>query len=45
MDPDKRRVFVLLTNRIHPGVRAFDMKAVRQQFNTLAVEEAGGLTV
>ncbi|MGA9774120.1 MAG: serine hydrolase [Blastocatellia bacterium] len=39
IDPDKRRVFVLLTNRIHPRVSAFDMKEVRQQFNTLAVEE------
>lgn len=41
IDPDKRRVFVLLTNRIHPRVSAFDMKEVRQQFNTLAVEELG----
>lgn len=39
IDPDKRRVFVLLTNRIHPRVSTFDMKEVRQQFNTLAVEE------
>ena len=43
MDPDKSRVFVLLTNRIHPRVCAFDMKAVRQQFNTLAVEETSEL--
>lgn len=41
IDPGKRRVFVLLTNRIHPRVSAFDMKEVRQQFNTLAVEELG----
>jgi CubicO group peptidase (beta-lactamase class C family) len=41
MDPDKRRVFVLLTNRIHPHVSTFDMKEVRRQFNTLAVEELG----
>jgi CubicO group peptidase (beta-lactamase class C family) len=41
LDPDKRRAFVLLTNRIHPHVSAFDMKEVRQQFNTLAVEELG----
>jgi serine-type D-Ala-D-Ala carboxypeptidase len=39
MDPARRRVCVLLTNRIHPRVSAFDMKEVRQQFNTLAVEE------
>ena len=42
MDPEKQRVFILLTNRIHPCVCAFDMKEVRQQFNTLAVEELNG---
>ena len=41
LDPDKRCAFVLLTNRIHPHVSTFDMKEVRQQFNTLAVEELG----
>lgn len=43
MDPEKRRVFILLTNRIHPRVCAFDMKEVRQQFNAIAVEELNGL--
>lgn len=38
MDPEKRRVFVLLTNRIHPRVTATDIKQIRQQFNSLAVE-------
>jgi serine-type D-Ala-D-Ala carboxypeptidase len=38
MDPEKRRIFVLLTNRIHPRVAATDMKQIRQQFNSRAVE-------
>jgi CubicO group peptidase (beta-lactamase class C family) len=38
MIPEKRRIFVLLTNRIHPRVAATDMKRIRQQFNSLAVE-------
>ena len=38
MDPDKRRVLILLTNRVHPKVDAIDMKAIRQRFNTLAIE-------
>jgi serine-type D-Ala-D-Ala carboxypeptidase len=38
MDPEKRRVFVLLTNRIHPKVGTIDMKEIRQQFNCLAIE-------
>jgi CubicO group peptidase (beta-lactamase class C family) len=38
MDPKKRRIFVLLTNRIHPKVAAMDMKQIRQEFNSLAVE-------
>jgi CubicO group peptidase (beta-lactamase class C family) len=38
MAPEKRRIFVLLTNRIHPRVAATDMKQIRQQFNSLAVE-------
>ena len=38
MDPEKRRVFALLTNRIHPKVSTIDMKEIRQQFNRLAVE-------
>jgi CubicO group peptidase (beta-lactamase class C family) len=39
MVPEQRRVFVLLTNRIHPRVSTIEMKTVRQRFNTLAVEE------
>ena len=42
MDPHKRRVFVLLTNRVHPRVDAIDMKGIRQRFNTLAVETVSG---
>jgi CubicO group peptidase (beta-lactamase class C family) len=38
MDPQRRRAFVLLTNRVHPRVAATDMKQIRQQFNSLAVE-------
>jgi serine-type D-Ala-D-Ala carboxypeptidase len=38
IDTDRRRVFVLLTNRIHPKVGTIDMKEIRQQFNRLAVE-------
>jgi len=38
MDPDKRRALVLLTNRVHPKVDAIDMKAIRQRFNTLAIQ-------
>jgi CubicO group peptidase (beta-lactamase class C family) len=39
MEPDRRRVMVLLTNRIHPKVGKFEMKGPRRQFNSLAVEE------
>jgi CubicO group peptidase (beta-lactamase class C family) len=42
MDPEKRRVFVLLSNRIHPKVVTIDMKEIRQQFNRLAVESLNG---
>ncbi len=38
MEPDKRRVMILLTNRVHPKVDSTDMKAIRQRFNTLAME-------
>jgi CubicO group peptidase (beta-lactamase class C family) len=38
MDPRKGRVFILLTNRVHPRVDAIDMRQIRQRFNTLAVE-------
>jgi CubicO group peptidase (beta-lactamase class C family) len=42
MDPRKRRVFVLLTNRVHPRVDAIDMRQIRQRFNALAVETVSG---
>ena len=38
IDPHKRRVFVLLTNRVHPRVGAIDMREIRRRFNALAVE-------
>lgn len=38
MDPQKRRVLVLLTNRVHPRVDAIDMRQIRRSFNALAVE-------
>lgn len=42
MDVERRRVFVLLTNRVHPRIGPIDMKEVRQRFNTLAVEALNG---
>jgi CubicO group peptidase (beta-lactamase class C family) len=42
MDPHKRRLFVLLTNRVHPRVDAIDMKEIRRRFNALAVEAVAG---
>lgn len=42
MDPHKRRVFVLLTNRVHPRVDAIDMSQIRRRFNALAVETVSG---
>lgn len=42
MDPHKRRVFVLLTNRVHPRVDALDMREIRRRFNALAVETVSG---
>ena len=41
IDPVKCRVFVLLTNRVHPRVGIIDMKESRQRFNSLAVESLG----
>lgn len=38
IDPDKRRVLVLLTNRVHPRVEPIDMRDIRRRFNALAVE-------
>jgi CubicO group peptidase (beta-lactamase class C family) len=42
MEPDERRVLILLTNRVHPKVDAIDMKAIRQRFNTLAIQALDG---
>lgn len=42
MDPRDRRVFILLTNRVHPRVGAIDMREIRRRFNTLAVEMVCG---
>ncbi|HJQ70867.1 MAG TPA: serine hydrolase domain-containing protein [Blastocatellia bacterium] len=39
IEPDPRRVLVLLTNRVHPHVGKVEMKEPRRQFNSLAVEE------
>jgi serine-type D-Ala-D-Ala carboxypeptidase len=37
IDPGARRVFVLLTNRVHPRVREeFDMNVLRREFHRLA---------
>jgi serine-type D-Ala-D-Ala carboxypeptidase len=38
IDPDRRRVFVLLTNRVHPRVRSIDMKESRQRFHSAAIK-------
>jgi CubicO group peptidase (beta-lactamase class C family) len=42
IDPAKRRVLVLLTNRVHPRVHSFDMRELRRRFNTLAVQTLDG---
>src|SRR6185369_10264267 len=36
IDGQRERIFVLLTNRVHPQVRDFGMQQVRQHFHTLA---------
>jgi hypothetical protein len=33
IDPDDRRIFVLLTNRIHPVAHEVDFNAVRRRFH------------
>jgi CubicO group peptidase (beta-lactamase class C family) len=33
IDPDRERIFVLLTNRVHPEVRGSDFNAVRRRFH------------
>ena len=42
IDPLANRVFVLLTNRIHPEVRKIEMKEPRQRFHSIAVEDCFG---
>ncbi len=37
VDPEGRRVFVLLTNRLHPDARAVDMNAFRRRFHEAAL--------
>lgn len=37
IDAGKERVFILLTNRVHPEVRDLGMKKVRQTYHNLAV--------
>ena len=39
IEPEPRRVLVLLTNRVHPKVGSVDMKEPRRGFNTAAVDE------
>jgi CubicO group peptidase (beta-lactamase class C family) len=38
IDPEKNRVFILLTNRVHPHRSDFDMDELRRQFHNLAVD-------
>lgn len=42
VDGQKRRVYVLLTNRVHPQVADLGMKQARQEFHALAVEALRG---
>jgi CubicO group peptidase (beta-lactamase class C family) len=36
LEPSRQRVYVLLTNRVHPAVREVNMTAVRRRFHALA---------
>jgi CubicO group peptidase (beta-lactamase class C family) len=36
IDPASRRIYVLLTNRVHPGFRDVDMNGVRRGFHAVA---------
>jgi len=36
VDPDTRRIYVLLTNRVHPEFREIDMNAIRRGFHEVA---------
>jgi CubicO group peptidase (beta-lactamase class C family) len=35
IDPERERIFVLLTNRVHPEARSVDFNAVRRRFHEL----------
>lgn len=39
IDPEFERVYILLSNRIHPETRAADFNAVRRRFHAAACEE------
>ena len=36
IDPGPQRIYILLTNRVHPRVREIDMTAIRQRFHRIA---------
>ena len=36
IDPESRRIYILLTNRVHPRFRDLDMNRVRRDFHVLA---------
>lgn len=36
IDPDNRRIYILLTNRVHPVFRELDMNAIRRRFHEVA---------
>lgn len=36
IDPDSRRLYILLTNRVHPEFRDIDMNAIRREFHEIA---------
>ncbi|MEO6325358.1 MAG: serine hydrolase domain-containing protein [Thermoanaerobaculia bacterium] len=38
VDPERKRVFVLLTNRLHPDARSVDIKDFRSRFHRAAAE-------
>jgi len=42
IDPDSRRIYILLTNRIHPCVRDVDMLEFRRGFHRVAAACPGG---
>lgn len=43
LDPESDRIFVLLTNRVHPVVREGDFNAVRRRFHQLFYGKNGSL--